>query len=176
MNPHGPRGSARRPRRPAGPAMAREEPERARAMNPGTLRISTEPDATSAEIAVVREGLHRFNFDATRLATHYDITLFVRDGRGAIRGGLLGYVWAEWLHISELWLTDECRGQGIGGRLLQKAERVASLVGARGAFLSTFDFQAPGFYAKQGYEVYATLEGYPPGHAEHHMRKVFDPS
>ncbi len=138
------------------------------------FRISSEPEATSAEVAVVREGLYRFNFDATGLTRHYDVNLFVRDRAGKIRGGLLGYVWAEWLHITELWLSDECRRQGLGARLLQKAERVASLVGARGAFLSTFDFQAPAFYARHGYEVYATLPDYPPGRAEHHLRKVFE--
>ncbi|HSF18187.1 MAG TPA: hypothetical protein VLK65_21815 [Vicinamibacteria bacterium] len=45
--------------------------------------------------------------------------------------------------------------------------------GARGAFLSTFDFQAPDFYRRFGYEVYATLPGYPPGHTDYYLRKIF---
>jgi ribosomal protein S18 acetylase RimI-like enzyme len=82
-------------------------------------------------------------------------------------------VWAEWLHITEFWLAEDCRRLGLGGQLLQKAESFATLVGARGAFLSTFDFQAPEFYVRHGYEIYATLKDNPPGHAEHHLRKVF---
>jgi GNAT superfamily N-acetyltransferase len=157
-------------------ALARRRGGRTREISAGSdaFRISSEPGATSVEIATVREGLHRFNFDATGRTRQHEVTLLVRDAEGAIKGGLLGYVWAEWLHVTELWLAEECRRRGLGGRLLQRAERVASLVGARGAFLSTFDFQAPEFYSKHGYEIFATLPGYPPGHAEHHLRKLFD--
>ena len=135
--------------------------------------ISSEPGATSTEVAVVREGLHRFNFDATGLTQHHEVMLFVRDGAGAIKGGLLGYVWGDWLHITEIWLAEDCRRRGLGWKLLQRAERDASAAGARGAFLSTFDFQAPEFYRRYGYEVYGTLPDYPPGHTEYHLRKIF---
>jgi ribosomal protein S18 acetylase RimI-like enzyme len=144
-------------------------------MKAGRFAIASEPGASANEIALVREGVHRFNFDATGLTQVHEMRLFVRDEDGAIRGGLLGYVWAEWLHITEIWLEEDFRGQGLGGQLLQRAEREACSAGARGAFLSTFDFQAPGFYLKNGYEVYATLPDYPPGHTDYHLRKIFAP-
>ena len=103
------------------------------------------------------------------------MTLLVRDSAGAIRGGLLGYVWAGWLHITEIWLREDCRRQGLGGQLLQQAEREAASVGARGAFLSSFDFQAPQFYLAHGYQVFAGLPDYPPGHTDYHLRKIFEP-
>jgi hypothetical protein len=40
--------------------------------------------------------------------------------------------------------------------------------------LSTFDFQAPQFYLEHGYEVFATLPDYPPGHTDYHLRKLFE--
>lgn len=139
-----------------------------------TFTIASEPEAKSDEIAVVREGLHRFNFYATGLTQHHDVNLFIRDAGGAIRGGLLGYVWGEWLHITDLWMADDCRRRGLGSQLLERAEQQASRVGARGAFLSTFDFQAPEFYTNHGYEIYGALTGYPPGHTEFHLRKMFN--
>lgn len=142
-------------------------------MTSGSFTISSEPGATPDEVAVVHEGLHQFNFDATGLREVHTMTLLVRDSVGAIRGGLLGYVWAGWLHITHLWVAEGCRGRGLGGQLLERAEREASSSGARGAFLSTFDFQAPGFYRKYGYELYATLPDYPPGHTDYHFRKIF---
>jgi GNAT superfamily N-acetyltransferase len=135
--------------------------------------ISSEPDATPAETAVVREGLHRFNFAATGLTQVHTVTLFIRDGGGGIRGGLLGYVWGEWLHITDFWVADECRRRGLGSQLLEAAEREALRVGARGAFLSTFDFQAPEFYKSRGYELFGGLPDYPPGHTDYHLRKLF---
>lgn len=142
-------------------------------MSSEDFAISSEAHATPDEIAVVREGLHRFNFAATGLTQHHAVTLFVRDAGGAIRGGLLGYVWGEWLHITDLWIADEWRRRGLGGQLLDRAEGEAARVGARGAFLSTFDFQAPEFYKLRGYDVYGALTGYPPGHTEYHLRKTF---
>ena len=137
------------------------------------FRISSEPEAGPEEIALVRDGLHRFNFDATGFREVHAVTLFVRDRRGTVNGGLLGYVWGGWLHITELWLTEECRRNGLGRQLLDMAEREAAAFGARGAFLSTFDFQAPDFYRRCGYEVYATHPDCPLGHVNFHLRKVF---
>jgi GNAT superfamily N-acetyltransferase len=141
-------------------------------VNPDAFAISSEPEATPNEVAIVREGLHQFNFAATGLTQVNSVTLLVRDAGGAIQGGVLGYVWGEWLHITEFWLADACRGHGLGSRLLERAELEASRVGARGVFLSTFDFQAPEFYKRRGYEVYGALTGYPPGHTEYHLRKM----
>jgi ribosomal protein S18 acetylase RimI-like enzyme len=92
---------------------------------------------------------------------------------GAIKGGLPGYVWGGWLHITELWLSEEYRRDGLGRQLLQTAEREAASSGARGAFLSTFDFQAPDFYRRCGYEVYATHPDCRLGHVDYHLQKVF---
>lgn len=140
---------------------------------PRDLRISSEPGAGPEEVGVVRDGLHGFNFDATGFREVHTVTLFVRDRRGAIRGGLLGHVWGGWLHVTELWVAEECRGAGLGRQLLEAAEREARACGARGAFLSSFDFQAPDFYRRCGYEVYATHPDCPLGHVDYHLRKVF---
>jgi hypothetical protein len=43
--------------------------------------------------------------------------------------------------------------------------------GCHGAFLDTFSYQARPFYEKLGYEVFGTLEDYPPGHQRFYMRK-----
>jgi len=139
----------------------------------GTLRVSSEPGAGPEDIALVRDGLHRYNFDATGFTDVQTVMLFARDHLGSIKGGLLGHVWGGWLHITELWVSEECRRNGLGRQLLTRAEREAWSAGARGAFLSTFDFQAPGFYRRCGYEVYATLPDYPSGHVDYHFRKVF---
>ena len=57
-------------------------------------------------------------------------------------------------------------------RELDAAERRAIERGCRHVFLDTFNFQAPGFYAKLGYEMYARAEDWPVGHAHCFLRKV----
>ena len=58
----------------------------------------------------------------------------------------------------------------VGTTLMREAERVAVERGCHSAFLDTFSFQAPGFYQKLGYEIFATLD-YPPRHKRHFLKR-----
>lgn len=95
------------------------------------------------------------------------LEVWLLDEEGGIVGGLVGRTWAYWLHVELLWVETSHRGLGLGSRLLNQAERVArterSCTGSR---LETWDFQAPSFYRKQGYEVAGRIDNYPPGVTE----------
>ncbi|MEV5437871.1 N-acetyltransferase [Streptomyces sp. NPDC052682] len=94
------------------------------------------------------------------------------DDAGALGGGLVGHTWATWLHVTYLWVDEAHRGAGLGSRLLSEAERIAGAErGCRAARLETWDFQAPEFYRKQGYEVVCVIPDYPPGITEYTLTK-----
>ncbi|MET7603610.1 GNAT family N-acetyltransferase [Streptomyces avermitilis] len=94
---------------------------------------------------------------------------------GALAGGLVGHTWTTWLHVTYLWVDDRHRGTGLGSRLLADAERTAhDERGCRAARLETWDFQAPEFYRKQGYEVVCVIPDYPPGTTEYTLTKRLD--
>ncbi|MGW8064631.1 GNAT family N-acetyltransferase [Streptomyces ziwulingensis] len=98
--------------------------------------------------------------------------VWVLDGAGALAGGLVGHTWAAWLHVTYLWVDGRHRGVGLGSALLAEAERGAR--GERGCTASrveTWDFQAPDFYVKQGYEVVGVIPDYPPGITEYTLVK-----
>ncbi|MFI1565511.1 GNAT family N-acetyltransferase [Streptomyces sp. NPDC020490] len=98
--------------------------------------------------------------------------VWASDEAGDLAGGLVGHTWATWLHVTYLWVDERHRGAGLGGRLLAEAERVAARErGCRSARVETWDFQAPGFYRKQGYEVVCVIPGYPPGITEYTLTK-----
>jgi GNAT superfamily N-acetyltransferase len=96
------------------------------------------------------------------------------DDSGTLIGGCVGStadVW-HWLIIDTMWVDPSHRRQGIGRELLGDVERQARERGCRWAKLNTWEFQAPGFYERLGYEVYGREIDFPPGHVNHLMRKV----
>jgi GNAT superfamily N-acetyltransferase len=70
-----------------------------------------------------------------------------------------------------MWVRARDRGKGLGRQLLAAVEEQARERGCRWAKLNTWEFQAPGFYARCGYVVYGRETDYPPGHVNHLMRK-----
>jgi ribosomal protein S18 acetylase RimI-like enzyme len=96
----------------------------------------------------------------------------LEEATGAVAGGLVGRTWARWLHVDLLWVDPGHRGAALGSRLLAEAERVArDERDCARARLETWDFQAPGFYRKQGYEVAGEVTDYPPGVTEYILIK-----
>lgn len=90
-------------------------------------------------------------------------------GQGA--GPNVGLVFGGWGYIKLLWVDAALRGQGHGRRLLQRMEEEALRLGCRNAHLDTYSFEARPFYEKNGYEVFATLDDFPPGNSKHFLRK-----
>jgi ribosomal protein S18 acetylase RimI-like enzyme len=91
---------------------------------------------------------------------------------GALVGGLVGHTWTTWLHVAYLWVDEDHRGEGLGSRLLTRAEHIARAErGCHGARLETWDFQAPHFYRRLGYRVVCAIPDYPPGITEYTLLK-----
>jgi GNAT superfamily N-acetyltransferase len=88
------------------------------------------------------------------------IRLNARDSEGQVVGGLRAIVAMYWLRIEVLWVRDDVRGNGIGSQLLMEAERMSRDLGAKGSALETFEWQAPRFYARHGYEEVARMDKY----------------
>lgn len=72
-----------------------------------------------------------------------------------------------------MWVHDQYRGRGIGSRLLGMAEEMARSRGADAAHLSTFDFQARGFYERHGYRQFGQLDEFPTRHVLHFLVRHF---
>ncbi len=96
--------------------------------------------------------------------------------RGQPAGGLLGETTRGFFFIELFWLTPELRRQGLGRLVLASGEAEAHRRRCHTAWLDTFDFQAPSFYARQGYRIFGELAGYPNGHRRYFLSKPLSAS
>lgn len=127
-------------------------------------------DNTDALNSALRTKIVDFNvqhFDAQRVPLGYKFV----DEKGSLIAGVSGYVFGNWLMISWLWCSDNARGNGLAGQLLNALELVAIESGANTAQLDTLDFQAKPFYEKRGYVVKYQLNNYPRSGTRYFMEK-----
>jgi GNAT superfamily N-acetyltransferase len=122
--------------------------------------ISQEDDASSEDKTAVRRGLAAYNLSHFGYDDGKPINFFLRDEEGEIVGGLLGHTYWDFLAVDIFWLDESVRGQGLGEKILKMAEVEAVRRGCTTAHLDTFEFQAPRFYEKYGYEKWGELDGY----------------
>jgi|SRR5215218_7325267 len=107
---------------------------------------------------------------------HYQRTvLSVRNDKGRVMGGLIMQSWWLETYVDLLWLSARARKAGFGSMLLKEAERRARQRGSRLMHLNTYTFQAPGFYAKQGYRRFGGFSGSPHGGGRHFYVKHLTP-
>jgi GNAT superfamily N-acetyltransferase len=134
-------------------------------------RICFEPFADSAIKEFIQSGVDFHNMATTGHAAWYPANFVLRGDRDEVLGGLVGQIWGLWLYVSFLWVAEPARGAGNATRLMRAAEDYAIERGCVGGYLTTYSFQAPGFYRKFGYEVVGTIDGFPPGHQFHLLSK-----
>lgn len=100
------------------------------------------------------------------------IRVFARNREDQIIGGLNGYIGWGWFYVMTLWVDEKHRGQSLGTQLLKEGEEEALRLGVNQAFLGTTEFQARGFYEKNGYQVFGHMDDLPPGYKNFMMRKT----
>lgn len=129
-----------------------------------------DPDnAKAAEY--VRDRLSSFNAARTGDESYYPCNIFLKGEKGETLGGLLAYVWGGWLFVAILWVDEALRGTGHATKLMDAAEDYARQRKCHSAYLDTHSWQARPFYEKRGYEVFATLDGFPGEHKKFFLKK-----
>ena len=122
--------------------------------------------------ARLAEALGDFNTAATGVDDERELTVQVGDGKGLV-AGLSGWTWGTAAGISMLWVREDNRARGWGSRMLAAFEAEAADRGCTQVTVSSFSFQAPGFYVRHGYLEHARTEGIPvAGSADVHLVKV----
>ena len=123
-----------------------------------TYSFTIDEAPSSEDVETLSRELTVHAIPYTGVAGFREIAVFMRDEKGTLVGGVWGYVNWNWL-----W---------IGRHMMEALESTARERGCRYSHLDTFSFQARPFYEGLGYEVFATLDDYPPGHQRFFMKKA----
>ncbi len=134
-----------------------------------TFAITDVPDP---EVRIAIGGaLKQFNETQVGPNQRHPLVVVVRDKAGAAVGGLWGMTEHGWLFTELLFIPADLRGQGIGTRVMEMAEREGISRGCHSAWLDTFEWQARPFYERIGYECFGELPDYPVGFSRFFMKK-----
>ncbi|MBE1564668.1 GNAT family N-acetyltransferase [Nonomuraea africana] len=117
------------------------------------------------------EELTTFNSAATGAADRGTLSVKVTDEKGELVGGLAAWTWGGLCGIDLLWVREDCRKDGWGSQILRAAEEEARRRGCDRIVVSSFTFQAPGFYQRHGYVETGRTLGIPGGNEDVHMFK-----
>ncbi|HEY0606434.1 MAG TPA: GNAT family N-acetyltransferase [Herpetosiphonaceae bacterium] len=135
-------------------------------------RLVVEDQPSEQDLEFLEDQINRYNMDQVGAFDARRLAIFVRDEQQTIVAGISGYTWAGMCEIQFLWVAEELRGQGYGGRLLQTAEQEARERHCRIIVLNSYSFQAPDFYQQRGYSLVGKIEGCPPNHANSYFKKI----
>ena len=136
------------------------------------MSVTIDETPSEDDIQWVDDQLTAFNKEQAGRHDFVPVQLVVRED-GQIVAGLNGVTGWDWLHVRILWVQESHRSEGLGTQLLHRAEQIACDRGCIGACLSSFCFQAPGFYQKHGYDSFGQIPEYPVGSTLHFLSKSF---
>ena len=138
-----------------------------------TAYTLTIDDAPGSDVSrALGDGLTQHALPYTGVAGFRPLAALLRDERGELVGGVYGHVNWTWLSIGLVWVAEPLRRGGHGRSLIEAIEDAARTRGCRSAHLDTFSYQARPFYERLGYELFATLDDYPPGHHRYFLKKT----
>jgi GNAT superfamily N-acetyltransferase len=124
------------------------------------------------QIDAVERRLDAMNMQRTGYHDAEQLGFVVEQGADIV-AMVSGYSWGGVCELLQVWVDEPYRGAGLGSRLMKAALDEARRRGCAHVFLTTYGFQAHGFYKKLGFTAIAELADKPLGHSEYVMRYSF---
>ena len=140
------------------------------------LKVENDYDSMSSKepigehAKVWKEEIHKFRESLDFPTDKIDLQYVVLDGYKFV-GGIYGHVQYEYLFINMLFVNKNYRGNRIASKLMHLIEAEAVKRNVVNVYVTTFEFQALGFYQKHGFKVVMTIEDFPKGFQEYTLYK-----
>ena len=132
------------------------------------FRITDEHDKDVETLGGV---LGEHNANAVGPADRKLLAVLAHGSDRSLIAGLSGFTAWQWLYVQWLWVGPSRRGQGMAGKLLDKAEAEARNRGCVGAHIDTFSPQALRVYERQGYSVFGAIPDFIAGQTRSFLKK-----
>jgi len=94
---------------------------------------------------------------------------FVAEEAGQVIGFASGLTNHKWFCLTDLWVHEDFRRQGLGAKLLRMLEKKIQAIGIEHVYLWTSGFINPLFYENQGYRVFTVFEDFFEVEGYHHI-------
>ncbi len=130
-----------------------------------------EEEPTDALKKVIIQGLIQHSVETTGYDGDLTSFAFTLRNNGEFCGAIVSKALWGALHIRHLFISPDCRGQGMGRTLMEKAFERGKELHCHFAYVETLSFQALGFYQKLGFDLEFTRPGYDKGVSFHYLRK-----
>lgn len=99
--------------------------------------------------------------------------LTVGSENGVLKAGCKGEVAFKSAHISEMWVSEQHRGEGVGSALLEEAEDLAKVRGCMRIDLETHSKDALRPFERTGHRVFHELKNYKNTMSLYYLEKLF---
>ncbi|MET0091090.1 MAG: GNAT family N-acetyltransferase [Candidatus Thiodiazotropha sp.] len=112
------------------------------------------------DLAPINEGLHAFGLQQTRGEKPRRVAIVCRSPQGSVIGGIIGHSLGPRFYLTQLWVEEARRGEGIGSTLVRYLETYAENRTCSDILVDTLNPQAVSFYQRLGYQVYLVNPNY----------------
>lgn len=122
----------------------------------------------------IDDELYKFNlkhFPVDLAGRYEEINLFIKDENSIVRGGILAEACWNWLEIHTFMIDEDIRKSGFGTKLLLELEKIALEKECDFIKVDTLSFQALGFYEKNGYQVFGSLDNVGRDYKHYYLKK-----
>lgn len=101
---------------------------------------------------------------------------FTAEENGEVIGFVSGLTKYRWFYLTDMWVDERYRRQGLGSKLLKMMEDKVTANGMEHIYLWTSGRINPFFYEKHGYQSFVIFENFYELEGYHHMgyRKDFN--
>ena len=140
-------------------------------MTAPTILVTDIVDRAAEE--AIGGGLKRFNEQQSGISDLRRLAVVLKDpDSGETLGGAIGRTSLGLLFLDLFFVPQALRGAGLGTQILRMFEDEGRRRGCRSAMLYTISFQAPEFYARNGWQRFGEIPCDPPGTSRIFMTKL----